>query len=239
MYKARYAPYKPQLKGKKLEEVPAEIASHEIFRTVYPLNRCGSKQIIVGADPKAEFSPVIKIGRSGWAGIRLHQDGFKVLCESSDYITSFFDGKIKAGETFQISATEKVEFCQLYGKNLMFLSTSTGNGDTVCLAKISWIGFVNMIPAINHLVHNIESNQKNMTEIFVAYVKRFKAQTLTVDMSHSTFYLNRQDEFAATLQKIGLGDLQYTVNESFDASKFFYELQLFCVPEMYAYLPYV
>jgi hypothetical protein len=238
MYKARYSPYKTTPKGKK-PEIP-DIKSHEIFRTIYPLNRCGSKQVIIGADPKLEFAPVIKIGRSGWNGIRLNQETFKVLCDSVEYISSFFDGKNSSSESFQISATETVEFRQQYGKNLLVLSSSVDNGETVCLAKTTWTGLVQLLPAINHCIFTIDMNQKNINDLFVALVKKIKGSTYVPDcMNITSYYLNKPDDFAATARSIKYEDLHYECSNDFDAVKCFYEIQAFCAPEIYSFIPYV
>lgn len=238
MYKPRVAPYKAPQAIKKQDDLTPEIKSHDIMRTFYPLNRCGSKQVIVGADPKNEFSPVMMIGRIGWTGIRLSPEALKALCDSSDYINAYFDGQNKDPEPFQISATENIDFKYQYGRNLITLS-STLDSQTVVIAKPTWSGLVNLLPAINHEMNYIEKNKKNMKLLFIAYVKFLSYTLVPPDMNHTQFYVNKLDDFAAMARRIHLEDLQHGCDKQFNVEKCFYELQAFCTSDMYSYLPYV
>jgi hypothetical protein len=86
----------------------AELKTREICRVIYPLNYCGSKQIIIAMDPSEDFNHVVTISKTGWSGYRLGSEALDVL--NVTYINEFFNQSSEFYDPLHLSAVDSIEF---------------------------------------------------------------------------------------------------------------------------------
>lgn len=224
----------------------AEKQTSEIFRVIFPINKCGSKQIILALDPSLDFQPVITVGKPGWSGVRLTLDAWLTLRGMADNISKFFNGELDASlytnSIVQLGSTEKISFKHNWGKNLLQISEGQEHDsliNNVTIAKTTWDGLLNILPCINHELVNLEMWQPILLELFVTYVKKIK-QCFPQDMFGSDSQLH-QNDYEAIVKQITLDSLDFTQasDTNMDIQKAFNELQAFCRSEMANYLSLV
>lgn len=211
----------------------AVLKSPEICRTVFPLNKCGSKQVMVSLDPASDFAPVVTIGRTGWSGIRLSPEVFLELTKRSATITKYFEGETSEDHVM-LSFLEKVEFHNQWGKRLICINTSLDKGELVFLAKSTWESLVTLFDCILHVVNVMSDWQYDVMNLYVMLAKRVK------DELPQELLTLRQSDVSNALEKIGFDSLKVSnSNPLVDLRRCFYELQATCADEICAYLPCV
>jgi hypothetical protein len=168
-----------QCQKQKVAETSAQpisqLKSREILCVTYPLNRSGSKQVIVGLDPTLDFTPVITIGRAGWSGFRISQEEFSVLCSYTSIIQKFLEEESGKYGSILLGAQEVLEFRRSWGRNLIVIASNTNSSKKVTMAKATFDGFVKVIPLINYVTTKYMSYQSDAMSPFASLCKTVKS----------------------------------------------------------------
>lgn len=225
----------------KLPSKPPQVAfiKHtELYRTHFPLNKCGSKQLIVAMDPSLDFETVITIGQPGWSGVRLSKHSFLVMMDSSDMINHFF----KTGEsmlknnTFALSATEKLEFRSQWGKPMLVLSSSVEGGASITLAKVTWEGLLKLRSHILHTEELVSQAQGDVFHMFLQIVAAVKLRLPTEEsnVSPNTDKMEVISQIIQSLTFKDIEDISLGKSHHFESHPItgFYELQSYCKAEI-------
>jgi hypothetical protein len=217
----------------------SELKTREILRVTYPLNRSGSKQVIVGLDPTLDFTPVITIGRAGWSGFRMSQEAFSVLCSYTSLIQKFFEEESGKYGSILLGAQEVLEFRRSWGRNLIIIASNTDPSEKVTMAKSTFDGFVKVIPLINYVTTKYLSYQSDAMSFFASLCKTVKSH-LSPDFLMSAPVVQNTHEFMHVLRDVSIHSVESGTTEStIDIHQLFYELVAYCSEDIAAYIPYV
>lgn len=226
----------------KTQEYVAEPRPTEVCRYVFPLNNCGSKQIIIAHDVNQDFAPVFTIEKTGGLGIRISQEGFQSLCNNKDYISEYFGSSEPSyrQESINLSTGEVLQFKQQWGNNLAVLKNTTDEKYQVTFAKQTWDGLKNLLPLLDCILLKMNHFKPEIMKIFIASAKLLKTALPTEYTTQNSPFVNHGN-VSEILQNLDFNNLQYDVvqNNLFDSHQMFIELRTLCVKELITYMYYV
>jgi len=227
----------PKNISKPKEETVAFLKHNDILRNIFPINKSGSKQIIVGMDPALEFQTLLTIGRPGWSGVRLDGSAWDTLLQLEEHITKFFGGHHDASifeqESF-LNPEVKIKYQLSYGKSVVcFISTKEG-GQFVTLAQSSWEGLLNVKNCVNHHVEFLNNHANEVYEFVMHFAKSLKELVPSEILHGSIPHANSLQQFEKYVKEFNFNSLLYTPFQQtmFDYKKLFCELQSFCVLDL-------
>lgn len=217
-----------------------ELKTREICRVIYPLNNCGSKQIIIAMDPSEEFMPVVTIGKTGWSGYRLGSEALDVLTQNLDYINDFFTQSSEFYAPLHLSAVDSVEFRKSWGKHMICFTNKLDSQSKVCLAQSTWGGFLEVLPLLHQVNQMYKSWQSEASAVFVAICKYMKTCLPPATLEQLPI-VEEPTKFRAILKSIAFENITYegNTNTMLDLQKCFLEIRTFCQEHIASYIPYV
>ena len=231
-----------QISSKPVEDKLAPLKTNEVVRSIYPINKSGSKQIIVALDPAIDFLPVLTIGKPGWSGVRLDVEAWKYICDAEEYITNFFNGESDTGvfeNVIHISNEEKLTFHMQYGRHVMCIASVMEGGPTVTLARTSWEGLLNVKKCINHQLDVLGSCSAEAFDFFATFVKAIKDRLPSEIVEHKTApHVNVMKVFEKHVKELTFDCVMFAPYEHthLDTKQLFLELQCFCVVNLAGYI---
>jgi hypothetical protein len=235
--KSRYGKPQHEQKMNQSKEV-TDLKSRELFRTIYPMNKSGSKQIIIGLDPCQNFAPTLLLCKSGWSGYRLSLEGWQTLLSSLDFITGYFMNTLQDGHetTLNLSMTEKITLRHQFNSKLISFSKTEDDSNGLTIAKPTWEGLLNIIPCINHTLNVFTNICGDVSRFFDALCTEITNQ-LPSNFTSLPPQANKMKIVQSILREIPFDAVPYQNTEtSFDVYKCFYEMQAFCLLDISANL---
>ena len=112
-----------------------------IMQSFYLLNKSGTKRVTLGLEPALDFEPILQLHKPGFEGLRISSATWHELMKASPYISSYFNGEMRAErmrEELLLSNLEKVQFRQQYGRHLISISSVLDDKKEVVLAEATW-----------------------------------------------------------------------------------------------------
>jgi hypothetical protein len=124
--------------------------TREILRYVWPLNKTGSKQLILGADPSNGCIPTLTIRKPGYSGTKLTGEALTKFLDNIDNITYYFEGGDHNGKTLSLSKDKFIKFGVHYKDRAVFLESKNENEETfsIVLNSFTW----NFLKSIKGLI---------------------------------------------------------------------------------------
>lgn len=243
---SRFGAYKKNFQSRattnKTQEYVAEPRPTEVCRFVFPLNNCGSKQVIIAHDVSQDFTPVFTIEKTGGLGVRISQEGYKSLCSNMDYISAYFESSETPyrQEVINLSSTEVLQFKQQWGNNLAVLKNTPDEKYQVTFAKQTWDGLKNVLPLLDCILLKMNHFQPEIMKMFIATAKLMKSTLPTEYTIPNSPYVNLES-VSEIFRVMTFNDLGYDVeqNNLFDPHQMFIELRTFCIKELVNYMYFV
>lgn len=222
-------------KEKKHEAKPTETS-----RQVFALNFSGTKQLIVGHDVSTDFAPIITIEKTGKGGIRLSEEGFKMLSCSRDFINEYFNQEELSSrhDVIELSSNEVMELKQQWGNNLILLKNKHETTQQVTIAKATWEGLDGLFPLLQYVLEKMGFAQIEYMKLFVLSAQLLK-KSLPVEYSNlNSPYIN-QNVVLNTIKNLQMSDLQLDLVDQSEYELMFLEIRTLCVNELFQYMYYV
>jgi hypothetical protein len=231
---ARYAPYsKPQPRNPEQggqDKLETADKSRYILRYSWPINRSGTKEIVLGADPDFEFKPTITFRKPGFPGVRLSPEGSLTFLAKKHILANYFNGNIAECEKIMLSEKEEVQGTVVYGKKAITIRITLGE-QTYCfiMNQQTWNFYESLSPLVEGYVGQYATHYK----VFGKFIERFKkmlheATGGKMDAAHIRPLLDAMtiDDFEFQ-EELGMDIVA-------DYIRTFYELKQFCLKEILA-----
>lgn len=218
----------------------AQLKTREICRVIYPLNNSGSKQVIVGLDPAADFQPVITLGKPGWSGFRMSLESFTELSTVIPYINDYFKNPSEQLPSIHLSAIDDIEFRRGWGRPVICITNKIDGSVKVSLAQTSWEGLVKLMPLLALVTSNFTASQADALAVFVGLSQRLKA-CLPDPVLEALPIIDNEKMFHDILESITWDSISYTSrpDTTLNLELCFLELKAFCVEHLASYIPFV
>jgi hypothetical protein len=151
------------------EQNISKIKTREIMRCIYPINNCGSKQVIISFDVEADFMPTLTIGKTGWSGLTMTPDVFTKFHEVMPRVHKFFTNKDHASnEKFFINHDLYVETKFQWNKKMISLNSEIRPDMAIVLTQPTWESLIAHIPLISHIMQKYQLAQNEVNQVYKA-----------------------------------------------------------------------
>lgn len=218
----------------------AELKTREICRVIYPLNKCGSKQVIIAMDPAEDFHPVVTIGKAGWSGFRLDSEALDILMQNLDYINDFFNTPSVFASPLHLNAVDSIEFRRNWGKQILCFSNKMDTQFKVCIGKPTWEGFLEILPLLHQVKCMYKRWQSDALAVFIGICKYMK-NCLPAAVIEKLPIVEDSLTFNNVLRRCSYENITFEGNPDtlLDLKKCFLEIRIFCQEHIASYIPYV
>lgn len=239
----RFVPYTFKNKGSvNVPDKPDTPKPTEICRYVYFVNNCGSKQIGLAYDVNIDFAPVFTIEKTGGYGVRISEEGLRMLWSSCDYITEYFSSdEVKdRREVLALTNSEVLEFKQRWGRNLATFKSLQDDKQQVTIARATWDGLRNLFPLLNLVLEKMLQSRSEVQKLFVSTAKLLK-RCVPVEYSMMNSPFLNYDNVSQVVKNLNFSDLEIetSTNHMYDENELFLEMITLCEKELINYMYYV
>lgn len=144
----------------------------QIMRYVYPINSSGSKQLVLGADPEADFKPIITIRKPGYKGVILTHEGSERFLAELPAIHGYFANESKASELkpVQLSEGEVVEFGYFLDKKAIYVKKNLEDAKNVfiILTGSTFCYMENIYDLVRYVFDGLNNNAAEIKNLYDA-----------------------------------------------------------------------
>lgn len=208
--------------SKQNTKVETSDRTNQVLRHIYPINNSGSKQIIIGSDPEADFKAVIAIRKPGFKGVVLsHEGSAKMVAEIHAIRAAFFDSHTT---NFELGTGEKIEFGTFMSHKSVFIKKDLGETKyaNIILNAITFLYLVDIADLLKYAFDQITSSASDIKKMHDAMMARVQQEA----EGKSDF---DKKLFVKTLSPCQI-DLELTA--SIDFCRLFLELRKVCELEL-------
>lgn len=198
--------------------------TNQVLRHIYPINNSGSKQIIIGSDPEADFKAVIAIRKPGFKGVILsHEGSAKLLTEIQAIRAAFFDSPTTI---FELGPGEKIEFGTFMSHKSIFIKKDLGDSKyaNIILNAITFLYLMDISDLLKYVFDKITCSAPEIKKMHDSMIARVQQEA----EGKSDF---DKKLFVKTLSPCQI-ELEITAN--IDFCRLFLELRKVCELELHA-----
>ncbi|XP_065348619.1 uncharacterized protein LOC135945123 [Cloeon dipterum] len=162
-------------KKKKITYDPVD-RCHEVLRRIYPINKSGGKQIIIGCDPLEDYNPVILLKKPGTRGVKLQHEASVRFIDCFEKFTEFFKADADPqNKILRLTDSATVEFGYHYNKKAIFVRVdgSEPNGQLLIMNCYTWQFMRTIMPLIVHtfgLLSKYSAELKKMSDVMKVHL---------------------------------------------------------------------
>jgi hypothetical protein len=196
----------------------------QIMRHVYPINNSGSKQLVIGVDPQADFKPVITIRKPGFRGVVLSHEGSLMFLNELQtlygYCTS--DSTERDLKPLELNSGECVEFGYSMDKKAIFIKKDLGDSQyaNIILTGSTLLFIADLYDLLQYIFDVLLFNSIEIKQVYNMLLAKLQLQPAT--KKH-------------LIKTLSPGDINFTTeNHSIDYSRVFLELRKYCELELLA-----
>jgi hypothetical protein len=196
----------------------------QIMRHIYPINNSGSKQIVIGCDPQADFRPAITIRKPGYRGVVLSHEGSKMLLDEIQVLYAYCNGDSddKDLKQLELNQGETVDFGYSMQKKAIFIKKDLGDSQhaNMILTGSTLMFIADLFDLILYIFDLLTYNADKIKNLYDMMQAKLQLEPAT------------KKQLIKTLEP---NDMNYTPpNLSMDYARAFLELRKFCELELLA-----
>lgn len=142
----------------------------QLLRSVYPINQSGSKQIVIGADPDADFKPVISIRKPGYKGVILSPGATSKFITGLEEFLHYCVAEDSGVKSVQLSEKEMLEFDIFQNKKALYIRKDLGDGKvaTIILTGATLFFLGEIYELLKHAFDSLDCNVGEIKGMFDA-----------------------------------------------------------------------
>jgi hypothetical protein len=206
----------------------------DVLRTVYPINKSGSKICTIAFDV-AKFVPYVTFSKPGYIGVKLDRDAYFELMFAKNDICGYLNGNFKPTlKVLSLSDSVILEYTCAYKKPTIII-VSDKNTDyerSVSIAAETWNFLESLFTLIEFQMKNLSDDAQNCKSLFDAMAKVAHAKFVEEKKQNNNGELFLM--FENIIKRIKLDELDVMFVDFFDPVRVFYELKAYCILELSA-----
>jgi hypothetical protein len=237
---SRFSPFKKtqgrpkqfNASGKNSDSTRKEPAdkTREILRLVLPINKSGSKQLILAADPTTGFLPSLTIRTPGSPGIKLNGPALEKFIACFHQIDDYFKHGGMDDMELLLSKERSVTFGKSYDDRAVFLKMKAHETEkeySIILNSFTWGFLISMHSLIKYTIQNLNNYSaelQKMAETLKNYIatKINLKEAIKLDEVEEVFAALNGEEVAITPNP----------DCSLDYVRAFYEMKRYCIHDI-------
>lgn len=212
-----------QQSGTTKNQLETSDRTKQLLRSVYPINQSGSKQIVIGADPDADFKPVISIRKPGYKGVILSPGASSKFIAGLEEFLYYCVVEESGVKSVQLSEKEMLEFDVFQNKKALYIRKDLGDGKvaTIILTGATLFFLGEIYELLKHAFDTLDCNVGEIKGMF---------DTMKVKVMECS---DRRQEKIKGLKPV---DIAFTpaTESNLDYFRLFLEMKKFCEHELTA-----
>jgi hypothetical protein len=200
--------------------------TREILRLVLPINKSGTKQLVLSADPDTGFQVSLTIRSTGSPGIKINGTALEKFLASFDEINNYFEHGAMENMELMLSKTRSINFGHHFQKRAVFLKMNDPENEkvySIVLNHFTWPFLVSMRSLLTYTIQNLKSYTPELQKMF---------ETLKKHLSTKFNMKEALDPYAIEnfLTALDRDEIQIIPdpNNSMDYVRSFYEMKRYC-----------
>jgi hypothetical protein len=196
----------------------------QIMRHIYPINNSGSKQLVIGCDPQADFQPIITIRKPGYRGVVLSHEASKALLDEFEelYLYCNDDSTDKDRKSLELTQVETVDFGYSMQKKAIFIKKDLGDSQhaSIILSGSTLMFIADLFDLIKYIFDLLRFNSSEIKNLY--------------DMMHAELQRDPANK-KQLLKTLDPNDTNFNpLNRTIDYARVFLELRKYCELELLA-----
>lgn len=200
--------------------------TREILRFVYPINKSGTKQLVLGADPSIGFQPSLTIRKPGSPGIKLNGIALERFLKSFSEIEAYFvTGELEDMELI-LSAGKSLKFSKQYNGRTTLLKSHCPDQDkeySMVLNICTWNFLKTLKNLLDYIYEQLKGYAPELQKMFLA-MKNYLASKINVNEPI------KHDEVEKIIFGLSGEDFEMTPapDSNLDYARTFFEMKRYC-----------
>jgi hypothetical protein len=215
--------------GDSTRKDPAD-RTREILRLVLPINKSGTKQLLLGADPATGFLPALTIRTPGSPGIKLNGPALEKFIACFHQIDDYFKHGGMEDMELLLSKEKSVKFGKSYDDRAVFLKMKAHETEkeyTIILNSFTWGFLISMRSLITYTIQNLNNYSaelQKMSETLKNYI------ATKINLKEAIKMDEVEEVFAALTGE----EVEISPNKecTLDYVRAFYEMKRFCIHDI-------
>lgn len=207
-----------------------------VYKSTYPLNQSGSKEISIYMDPTQDFKPFVCISKSRWNGVKLTYEEFHnlrdALHHALEYVHDTTDSVV-VEQKIHLGQDLYMMFQENWGKRLVTLTRGNSRdlNSSVVLAKTSLDGLNKVASLITYMFTKLEHHRDKFSKMY-ANIGVMSLNIWKENEENITDF--KFDTFQSALSKVVFEDVYPPpLMSALDPWKAFSELTIFCKQDLF------
>lgn len=202
--------------------------TREILRLVVPINKSGSKQLVLGADPSTGFQPSLTLKKPGFPGIKLNGSALEKFIACFKEIDEYFKSGGMQNMELVLSKDRSIKFGHHYKDKAVFLKMAGGetneDGYSIVLNSFTWPFLMSMHSLVNYTYQSMKTYAPELLKIFNTLKTHLASK---VNMKGAI----NPEEVENVLNALEGNEIEIIADPdlSMDYVRAFYEMKRFCI----------
>ncbi|CAB3385063.1 Hypothetical predicted protein [Cloeon dipterum] len=239
MFNSRFKPYPSSGNGKKDSPIPekSQAKAYEchdrtecVLRHIWPINKGGTKHVVLAADPEFNFKPTLVIRKPGFVGVKLNPGATERFLGTFTCINEHFNSPVREPshiKSIQFGQREIGELGVHYNHKSLYIRTQSGLGESVNLLvnHHTWKFLYSVQPLLLHVFNHLNAISEEINYMYMA-LKDVVAEKFNLDQALD---LNQLEEYLTALRSEEVPFAPSSEVSNVDYVRLFHELKRFCM----------